>query len=259
MVNYVIDISGHQGQVDFEKVKASGITGVMLKCTEGTGYLSPVFQSNYEAAQKAGLKVGAYHYLRTGSHSGAAKEGRWFGQNTQGLTLELGLALDIEPEGSFWDTADDGEPLTPTDARNLVSVFAQNLEKYGHEGAWEKGCLLLYSTIDYFNRFLTDSDLQSLPRWLANPSKLPFHKAVKAVQYSWQGKVEGIATDVDLNVWYPRPQQVDMESLSAQPVKFPAASQPAPEPEPPTEHKGVYHIKGTFGCIPVDITVTREE
>ena len=34
---YVLDISGHNGEVDFEKVKAAGIYGVMLKCSEGKG------------------------------------------------------------------------------------------------------------------------------------------------------------------------------------------------------------------------------
>ena len=57
MRNYVLDISGHNGEVDFAKVKAAGIAGVMLKCTEGDSYLAPKFLPNYKKALTAGLKV----------------------------------------------------------------------------------------------------------------------------------------------------------------------------------------------------------
>lgn len=155
MNKYIIDVSGHQGSIDFAKVKAAGVSGVMLKCTEGDGYLSPAFLQNYKNALAAGLAVGAYHFLRAGTVNAAAKEGRWFAQNTKGLTLSLGLALDMEPEGCAWDTANDGEPISPTQAYNIVNAFSQNAGG---------GRLWLYSTIDYFNRFLTDEDLQCCPK-----------------------------------------------------------------------------------------------
>ena len=53
MNKYIIDVSGHQGSIDFAKVKAAGVSGVMLKCTEGDGYLSPAFLQNYKNALAA--------------------------------------------------------------------------------------------------------------------------------------------------------------------------------------------------------------
>lgn len=44
----VLDLSAHQGDIDFSRVKKDGIWGVMLKATEGQSYLSPAFDKNYE-------------------------------------------------------------------------------------------------------------------------------------------------------------------------------------------------------------------
>lgn len=251
MNKYIIDVSGHQGSIDFAKVKAAGVSGVMLKCTEGDGYLSPAFLQNYKNALAAGLAVGAYHFLRAGTVNAAAKEGRWFAQNTKGLALSLGLALDMEPEGCAWDTANNGEPISPTQAYNIVNAFSQNAGG---------GRLWLYSTIDYFNRFLTDEDLQCCPKWLANPSKLPFSKPVGMVQYSWKGRVDGISTDVDLNLLLPCPQSLDMPALAKEPVVFEAAGEPGPEPTPePGESKWIYRLTGKIGCVAVDLTLERLE
>ena len=175
MMTYILDISGHNGEVDFTKVKAAGIEGVMLKCSEGDSYLAPKFQPNYEKALAAGLKVGAYHFLRADTTQEAAKEGRWFGQCCEGLTLELGMALDIEHEGVNWDAA----KLTVRNACNIVETFAQNAAKYGREALYQEQKLWVYSTKDYFNRYLTDAQLVAYPKWLANPDKLAFDREVK--------------------------------------------------------------------------------
>lgn len=265
---YVLDISGHNGEVDFEKVKAAGIYGVMLKCSEGKGYLAPKFKPNYEKALAAGLKVGAYHFLRSGWTTDAAKEGRWFGQCCEGLRLELGLALDVEHEGCNWDAGRDGEPLSATDAYNVVNAFAQNVAKYGRPELYEGKKLLLYASRDYFSRFLTDSDLQAYPKWLANPDKLDFDKPVQMLQYSWEGEVYGVEKAVDLNVRYDKGQKVDSAALRQEPGRFEAGIVPArPESEGPDASKSqpesqpgplVYRVTGTIGEAPVDLRVEKE-
>lgn len=61
-INVVIDISHHNGTVDFAKVKAAGIVGVIQKCTQGLTYTDPTYVSNRKAATAAGLLWGAYHF-----------------------------------------------------------------------------------------------------------------------------------------------------------------------------------------------------
>ena len=62
-----IDISHWQAKVDFARVKADGILGVIHKCTESDNYVDPMYVSRREQAERAGLLWGAYHFLRPGS------------------------------------------------------------------------------------------------------------------------------------------------------------------------------------------------
>lgn len=69
-----IDVSSHQGAVAFDAVKAAGYAFVYLKATEGEGYVDRYFAHNVIKARAAGLKVGAYHFLRPRpGRSGAAE------------------------------------------------------------------------------------------------------------------------------------------------------------------------------------------
>ena len=102
--------------------------------------------------------------------------------------------------------------------------------------------------------------MQCCPKWLANPSKLPFSKPVGMVQYSWKGRVDGISTDVDLNLLLPCPQSLDMFALAKEPVVFEVAGEPEPEPTPePGESKWIYRLTGKIGCVAVDLTLERLE
>ena len=56
-----IDVSSWQGNIDFSAVKNSGIEFVYIKSSEGTRYIDPYFEQNYQNAKANGLKVGFYH------------------------------------------------------------------------------------------------------------------------------------------------------------------------------------------------------
>lgn len=58
-----IDISSHNGDIDFDRLVRDSIDFVMIKATEGTTFKDSRFQSNYRQARDAGIKaVGAYHF-----------------------------------------------------------------------------------------------------------------------------------------------------------------------------------------------------
>ncbi|HLQ24778.1 MAG TPA: GH25 family lysozyme [Acidiferrobacterales bacterium] len=63
-LNVVIDLSHHQEQVDFEKIKASEIVGVIHKATEGSAFVDKMYTTRQDQARQAGLLWGAYHCWR---------------------------------------------------------------------------------------------------------------------------------------------------------------------------------------------------
>lgn len=239
---YVLDLSGHNGAVDFQKVKAAGISAVMLKCSEGDSYLAPKFRPNYAKAREAGLSVGAYHFFRGCTPEQAQREGSWFGRCCQGLDLDLGLALDIEAEGVNWD----GAKVTAEQAATMVQIFAKAAAAYGRPELEQEKALWLYGGKDYFLRFLNSKELQAYPRWLANPAALDFKPAVKMIQYSWNGTVEGVEKVVDLNLYLETSKSYSMASLSQEPREFWVAVESG------------YHISGYLGDWPLNVTIQRK-
>lgn len=63
----VVDLSHHNPEPDWAKLKAGGVVGVILKATEGTTYVDKTFAPRRERALASGLKVGSYHFLKHGS------------------------------------------------------------------------------------------------------------------------------------------------------------------------------------------------
>lgn len=61
-----VDLSHWNPTPDWAKLKAGGVTGVILKATEGTSYVDPTFVERYAAALDAGLAVASYHFLKHG-------------------------------------------------------------------------------------------------------------------------------------------------------------------------------------------------
>src|SRR6185295_15689892 len=66
ILNAVVDISHHNGDVDLETAKANGILGVIQKATQGQSGNDPTFKTNRTKANDAGVMFGAYHFA-TGS------------------------------------------------------------------------------------------------------------------------------------------------------------------------------------------------
>jgi GH25 family lysozyme M1 (1,4-beta-N-acetylmuramidase) len=154
MTTRAIDVSSWQhpggAGIDFNKVKASGVDGVWIKCTQGTTYVNPFFKGDYDGAKAAGLVVGAFHFA-TPSVNSAEAEAAHALATCAGLDLELGLALDMEQLGT----------VAPHDA-----------------GPWCESWLSQVAAQHVLAPFYTDQSLLSqiigapwgYPLWIADPS-----------------------------------------------------------------------------------------
>jgi lysozyme len=99
-----IDISSWQHPagvaIDWDAVAKSGKQFVIIKSSQGVSYTNPNFRGDAAAAREAGLLVGAYHYATPAVNS-AADEAAFALNAVQGVTLDLGLALDLEDIGAM--------------------------------------------------------------------------------------------------------------------------------------------------------------
>lgn len=100
-----VDVSSHNGQLsvaDYSALKVQGVSGVVVKLTEGTSYFNPLAPEQIKNAQAAGLKVSVYHYSHFTSVSSAQAEARYFADAAKrlGLSQNIVMVNDIEENKS---------------------------------------------------------------------------------------------------------------------------------------------------------------
>ncbi|MDE5811819.1 MAG: hypothetical protein K2H61_05895, partial [Muribaculaceae bacterium] len=145
-----IDVSAHQGEVDFERVAADGVDFVILKATEGTDFKDSRFIDNYREARRAGLKVGAYHFFRFDT------DGRMQAINllhsVRNRRLDFPVIIDVEEWGNP-DAIDTAEII------GRLRSLLRHLQINGIEA-------MIYTNKDGYERFIRDN-FAEFPLWIA--------------------------------------------------------------------------------------------
>ncbi|MDE6369723.1 MAG: hypothetical protein K2K94_10860 [Muribaculaceae bacterium] len=180
-----VDLSAHNGEVDFKRVAADGVDFVFLKATEGTNFKDPKFQANYQAARDAGVKVGAYHFFRFDSDG--YEQGRNFLETVDSLSLDLPLAIDIEEWGNPIDR--------PTD--EIIESIRGMI--FALEGGQHK--VILYTNKNGYTRFVKGR-LEEMPVWVCSFTNPPMPSDKWLLwQHSHESHIDGIKGKVDLNTF----------------------------------------------------------
>lgn len=186
-----IDVSHHQGEIDFSKVKADGVGFVMLRA--GYGWENPevhtdrMFYRNYQNAVKAGLPCGAYHYSYARSTREAELEADFFLKIIRGCQFAYPVAFDMEDSSQVH--------LSRKTLTDIVIAFCDKLEKAGYY-------VCFYTNPDWMKNRLAMERLKRFDLWLARYSTEPGCNSMGIWRYSSTGKVNGIKTKVDLDVAY---------------------------------------------------------
>lgn len=182
-----IDLSSHNGDVNFDKVKASGIGFALLKASEGGDFRDKNFTRNYNAAKASGLAVGTYHFFRFDV------DGITQAQNFLSIIgnrqFDFPLVIDIEEHGNPYVFIKSKVVRRLKDMIDYMTIKGYKVMIYTNEHGYHKFIK---------NRF------DKFPLWICTFS-LPKMKWT-IWQYSHRGSVPGIEGDVDLNVLYNKKQ-----------------------------------------------------
>lgn len=141
MSKTIMDVSKHQGTIDWAKVKASGkIDGVMLRAMGNSAegkpskpYTDPQFARNYAECQRLGIPCGVYGYFKATNKAQADKELAYFKKLLVGKTLQLPVAVDIEDETQ--------QTLSKSALTDLTAYCLSTVESWGvyallYTGLW---------------------------------------------------------------------------------------------------------------------------
>lgn len=196
-----IDVSSHNGDIDFDKVKADGYSFVFIKATEGEDHHDSKFAVNYDKARASGLKVGAYHFFR--KKTDGLNQAKNFLEMVGWRKLDLPLVVDVE------DWSND-EQIKDERTQKHLDAMLDNLRSRGHK-------VMIYTNGDGYKKYIKNGQI-NINLWLCSfrqPDKLK-HIPHQLQQYSHWGRVKGIWGDVDLNVFNGNVKQWEMwlENLS---------------------------------------------
>lgn len=188
-----IDVSKWQGDIDFSKLKASGVEFVIIRVGSSNGlngenFVDSKFIQNVKNANAVGIPVGIYFYSYASTIDRAISDAKWIVEQIKDYKVDLPIAFDWENWGSFnkFDVSFFG--LT-----NIAKGFMDTIKDAGYDA-------MLYSSKTYLENIWLPT---SYPVWLAHYTKNTNYTG----DYSfWQicsnGRVDGISGDVDINIRY---------------------------------------------------------
>jgi lysozyme len=195
-----IDISNHQGAIDWPQIDPKAIQFILIKATEGGDFKDKRFASNWQNAQQRGITVGAYHFF-TFCRPGQIQAQNYINTVPKAAN-SLPPVIDLEFSGNC-----AARPTAPELFKELDEFIAIVEKFYGKKA-------IFYVTHEFFDRYLQNQYL-SHPIWLSDfysfgrlPS-LSDGRSWSFWQYSERGRIAGISGLVDLNVFRGNSSQLN--------------------------------------------------
>lgn len=175
----LIDVSHHNGVIDFTKVKADGIQGVIIHAGYGFNSLDKYFHANIQNALKHGLHVGIYWFGYAGTVAHAKAEAEFLAKTLDQYRgkIDLPVYYDWEYDSYNYIKKQYGITATKQLVSDMTKAFCEVLEKYG----WYSG---FYANIDYLNNYYNDDIKNRFALWVASwTSKLNYSGQYGIWQY----------------------------------------------------------------------------
>ena len=214
-----IDISSYQSGIDLTVVPCDF---VIIKATQGTGYVNPDCDRAYQQAKRAGKLRGTYHYVGGGN---AVAEADYYVNNIKGYLRDGLLAIDWEAEqNSAWGNE-----------AYLEQLVRRVIERTGVKP-------LIYSMASRYAQVAAVAKKLDCGLWVAeyadmNPTGYQAHPWREGAygcairQYASTGRLNGWGGNLDLNIAYmTRDQWAKYVNPGGKPAAAPAPSKPAPAP-----------------------------
>lgn len=187
-----IDVSRHQGLVDWAKVKAAGIDFAILRAGYGMNTKDDCFDRNAKGCVANNIQFGAYWFMYCKNAAEAEKNADKCHESIKKFKDNITMLVWCDFEYDTEKKANNkGVTFTKATRTACVNAFCKRLESYGYKVGY-------YANPDYLK---TKFNKISYPLWLAAyTGQAKYGQMIW--QYSESGKVYGISGNVDMNYSY---------------------------------------------------------
>nr|WP_319487226.1 GH25 family lysozyme [uncultured Caproiciproducens sp.] len=213
-----IDVSAHQGSIDWPSVAASGVKGVVIRAGYGdsAAQIDKQFIANIKGALAAGLKVAVYWFSYADSVEDARKEFAVCKQIIESYRSKiLFVASDYEYDSVKFYKRIHGQAPSNDLINQMVNTFLSAAESDG----WG---VMLYTNNDYRKNIFAPATITKWPIWLADYSGSP-DVPCDMQQTGSTGQVNGISGNVDMNVAFKAYSSGTQTNNTPAPAPTPAA------------------------------------
>ncbi len=194
-----VDVSHHQGNINWEKVSLDGIEFAILRIgfrsygSSGSLNKDKQFEANYQGANDAGLDIGIYFFSQAITDEEAKAEAEYVLELLDNRPLSLPVVYDPE---ILHDITARTDNMTKEQFTRNTLIFCDMLMEAGYD-------VMIYSNIVFEDIYFDMEQLQDYPIWYADYEEIPQSPYDFCFwQYSCEGKVSGISTAVDLNIQF---------------------------------------------------------
>ncbi|MGN0331056.1 MAG: GH25 family lysozyme [Kineothrix sp.] len=190
-----IDVSTWNGNIDWAKVKNSGVSYVIIRTgfrgsTQGALVEDAKFRQNIQGATNAGLKVGVYFFTQAVNEVEAVEEASMVLSQIKNYKITYPVFIDVEGSGGRADALDAG---TRT---KVINAFCQTIQNGGYRAG-------IYANKTWLAQKMNISALSGYKIWLAQyNTQVTYGGKYDMWQYSDKGSIPGISTKVDMNLSY---------------------------------------------------------
>lgn len=185
-----IDVSVHNGSIDWHKVKNAGIQFAILRAGYGRelSQKDARFEENYKNAKAVNMPIGAYWYSYAMTPEEARLEADVFLSVIKNKQFEMPVYFDLEEKKQF--------DLGKEKVSAIMRAFLEKVEKAGY-------FVGLYGSASSLTTHTADDIKSRYTIWLAHWTEQTNYSGAYGIwQYSDKGKIDGISGNVDLDTAY---------------------------------------------------------
>lgn len=196
-----IDVSEHQGEIDWQSVKNDGVQFAMIRVgyrgyKQGGLATDACFQKNMEGALNAGIRVGVYFFSQAVNVDEGKQEAEYLLEQIKGYDVTLPVFFDWERVANVGETRVDSADGTAITEACLA--FCQTVKAAGYEAG-----VYFYRSLGYYEYEL--DKLADLLFWVGAPGQSPdFYYQHTIWQYSAAGTVSGISKATDMDLYFEK-------------------------------------------------------
>ena len=192
-----IDVSKWNETIDWEAVKEDGVEFAIIRCgyrgsLSGSLILDPMYEQNIRGAIDADIPVGVYFFTQAVNEVEAVEEASMVISLIRQYDVDYPVFLDSESAGGN-GRADD---LNAEDRTRIHKAFLETIANAGYATG-------IYASANWLNERVDMTELSDYHTWLAEYAEVPSYDGYYHMwQYTSKGSIDGISTNVDLNLCY---------------------------------------------------------